>query len=76
MKQRRITEQDYLKAHRKASREEEIRAFGKQVTHRTKVQKSKKSYDRTGHKAALKKLPFSYPILCITLNKYSKIRLK
>ncbi|MFR9545797.1 MAG: hypothetical protein SNJ29_09495 [Rikenellaceae bacterium] len=58
MKQRRITEQDYLKAHRKASREEEIRAFGKQVTHRTKVQKSKKSYDRNGHKAALKKLPF------------------
>ncbi|MFR9670444.1 MAG: hypothetical protein SNH16_04055 [Rikenellaceae bacterium] len=61
MKQQRITEQDYLKAHRKASREEEIRAFGKQVTHRTKVQKSKKSYDRNGHKAALKKLPFFMP---------------
>ncbi|MFR9525807.1 MAG: hypothetical protein SNJ29_09920 [Rikenellaceae bacterium] len=62
MKQRRITQQDYLKAHRKASREEEIATFGKQVTHRTKVQKSKKAYDRTGHKAALKKLPFFIPL--------------
>ncbi|MFR9498507.1 MAG: hypothetical protein SNI51_05620 [Rikenellaceae bacterium] len=63
MKQRKITEQDYLKANRKASREEEIRAYGKQITHRTKVQKSKRSYDRTGHKAALKKLPFFMDII-------------
>ena len=58
MKKRTITEQDYIKANRKASRDEEIAFFGKQVTHRTKVQKSKKVYDRTGRKAALKGLPF------------------
>lgn len=58
MKQRKITEKDYLKANRKASREEEIAQFGKQVNHRTRVQKSKKAYDRKGQKAALKKLPF------------------
>ncbi|MFI3262628.1 MAG: hypothetical protein R3Y26_06945 [Rikenellaceae bacterium] len=58
MKQLKITEKDYLRAHRKASREAEISTFGKQVSHRTKVQKSKKTYDRTGNKAALKKLPF------------------
>ncbi|MFI3265049.1 MAG: hypothetical protein SNG38_06860 [Rikenellaceae bacterium] len=58
MKQRRITERDYLKANRKASREVEIATYGKQISYRTKIQKSKKSYDRTGHKAALKRLPF------------------
>ncbi len=58
MKQRKITEQDYLKAHRKASREDEIRTFGKQVIHRNKVQKSKRTYDRSGQKAALKRLSF------------------
>lgn len=58
MKQIRITEQDYIKANRKASRDEEIAFFGKQVTHRTKVQKSKKVYDRNGRKAALKGLLF------------------
>ncbi|MFR9542474.1 MAG: hypothetical protein SNJ29_10050 [Rikenellaceae bacterium] len=63
MKQRKITEQDYLKANRKASREEEIATYGKQITHRTKIQKSKKSYDRTGHKAALRKLPFFLDII-------------
>ncbi len=76
MKRLRITEQDYLKAHRKASREEEIATYGKQITHRTKVQKSKKSYDRTGHKAALKKLPFSCHLLNITANQYYEIREK
>ncbi len=60
MKQQRITEQDYIKAHRKASRDEEIAQFGKQITHRTKVQKSKRVYDRKGGKAALRKLPFLY----------------
>ncbi len=76
MKQQRITEQDYLKANRKASREEEIRAFGKQVTHRTKVQKSKKSYDRNGHKAALKKLSFLCHLFSIAPNMYHKSQLK
>lgn len=58
MKQLKITERDYIKANRRTSRDEEIAQFGKQVTHRTHVQKSKKSYDRNGHKAALKRLPF------------------
>lgn len=58
MKQLRITEKDYLKAYKKASREEEIQTFGKQVLHRTKVQKSKKTYNRKVQKAALKRLPF------------------
>ena len=37
---------DFLLANRKASREEEIAAHGKQVTFRKLIQKSKKAYDR------------------------------
>ena len=37
---------DYVKANRKASREEEIQAHGKQVSMRPAVFKSKKVYDR------------------------------
>lgn len=37
---------DYVKANRKASREEEILAHGKQVSSRPAVFKSKKVYDR------------------------------
>ena len=42
----RITAEDFLLANRKASREEEIAAHGKQVTFRKLIQKSKKAYDR------------------------------
>ena len=42
-----ITEQDYLTAMRKASRELEIELHGKQVSMRkTRTHKSKKVYDR------------------------------
>lgn len=37
---------DYIKANRKASREEEIQAHGKPVSSRPTVFKSKKVYDR------------------------------
>ena len=37
---------DYIKANRKASREEEIQAHGKPVSSRPVVFKSKKVYDR------------------------------
>ena len=42
----RITVQDFLKANRKASRDEEIAAHGKQITFRKTLQKSRKVYDR------------------------------
>lgn len=43
---RRITEVDYIKANRKAAREDEIRLYGKQISNRTVVQKSKRMYNR------------------------------
>ena len=48
MKQKklRITVDDYLLAQRKASREEEIRAHGKQIRGRHMLHKSKKTYSR------------------------------
>lgn len=58
MKKRRITEQDYLKANRKASREEEIEMHGKS-TRRLAVHQSKKTYNRKRMKAGMKILPFS-----------------
>lgn len=42
----RITVDDFLLANRKASREEEIAAHGKQVIFRKVTQKSKKAYKR------------------------------
>lgn len=41
-----ITEIDYIKANRKASRDEEIGLYGKQIHNRTIIQKSKKTYNR------------------------------
>jgi hypothetical protein len=46
MKTYRITQEDYIKANRKASREEEIRLYGKQIFNRHAVHKSKKKYNR------------------------------
>ena len=48
----RITEKDFLLANRKASREEEIAQYGKQILFRTIKQKSKKVYDRKRLKKA------------------------
>ena len=48
----RITEKDLLLANRKASREEEIAKYGKQIMFRTTTQKSKKVYDRKRLKKA------------------------
>lgn len=56
---KRITEQDYLKAHRKASREEEIARHGRPVG-QSRVHRSKKAYDRKKTKAGLKRLPFDF----------------
>ena len=42
----RITVQDFIKANRKASREEEIAAHGSQVSFRRVLHKSRKQYDR------------------------------
>ena len=53
---KRITEQDYLKAHRKASREAEIEAHGHPVGHQ-RVHQTKKAYDRKKLRAGLRNLP-------------------
>lgn len=52
-----ITEKDYIKANRMASREEEIRLHGKQITHHN-VWQSKKQYNRKRDKAGLSDLPY------------------
>ena len=54
MKQKRlrITEADYLKANRKASRQEEIESHGHPVHGRAMIHKSKKVYDRNRMKRA------------------------
>lgn len=51
-KKLRITEKDFLLANRRAARDEEIRAFGKQILFRTVTHKSKKVYDRNSQKRA------------------------
>ena len=61
MKKQKITQQDYLKAHRKASRAEEIARHGRPARFRA-VHKSKKAYDRKREKAGLRNLPFSISI--------------
>lgn len=49
-KKSRITEDDYIKANRKASREDELERHGRPVGH-ARVHKSKKVYDRKRLKA-------------------------
>ena len=53
-----ITEQDYIKANRKASREEEIRLYGKPISSRHTVHKSKKIYNRQRDR----KIPYFFAI--------------
>ena len=60
----RITEKDFLLANRKASREEEIAKYDKQIMFRTTTQKSKKVYDRKRLKKAGIKYYDDLPLLC------------
>ena len=53
-----ITQEDYFKANRKASREEEIKLYGKQIYNRHIVHKSKKKYNRQRDR----KIPLFYCI--------------
>lgn len=57
---KKITEQYYIKANRKASREEEIKAHGKPLP-KSKVHNSRKAYDRNKTKAGIKRLPYFFP---------------
>ena len=61
----RITQQDYIKAFRKASREQEIEAHQKPVFQRLNVHQSKKIYNRKKVKASDKNLPFKFTILSV-----------
>ena len=51
-KKLRITQADYLKANRRASRQEEIESHGHPVQGRAMIHKSKKVYDRNRIKRA------------------------
>ena len=64
----RITESDFLLANRKASREEEIARFGKQIIFRTSTQKSKKVYDRKRLKRTDIKNTDDLPFFCIVIH--------
>ena len=60
MKQRKITQRDYIKANRRASREAEIENHNRPVNI-AGVHKSKKVYDRKRGKAEMKKaLPYLF----------------
>ena len=52
-KKMKITEADYLKANRRASRQEEIESHGHPVHRRAMIHKSKKVYDRNNIKRAI-----------------------
>ena len=56
---KRITQDDYIKANRKASREAEIEMYGHPICHK-RVHQSKKVYNRRKIKAADKKLPYFF----------------
>lgn len=56
---KRITQSDYIKANRIASREAEIENHGHPVCHKM-VHKSKKIYDRKRKKAGNEDLPFFF----------------
>ena len=58
---KRITQDDYIKANRKASREAEIEMYGHPICHK-RVHQSKKVYNRRKIKAADKKLPYFWDI--------------
>lgn len=56
---KRITREDYLKANRKASREEEIRQHGHPVCYQ-RVHRSKRVYNRKKNKADDQDLPYFF----------------
>ena len=56
---KRITQDDYIKANRKASREAEIEMYGHPICHK-RVHLSKKVYNRKKIKAANDKLPYLF----------------
>jgi hypothetical protein len=56
MKKRVITEKDYIKAVRRASREAEIADHGKPLA-RARIHRSKRLYNRKKAKAVLNELP-------------------
>ena len=56
---KRITQDDYIKANRKASREPEIEMYGHPICHK-RVHQSKKVYNRKKIKATDKELPYFF----------------
>lgn len=64
-KKLKITEMDYLKANRRASRQEEIESHGHPVQGRAMIHKSKKVYDRNRMKRAAIKSDDSSHFFCI-----------
>ena len=62
-----ITTETYIKANRKASRDEEIKTFGKQISNRQVVHKSKKQYNRQRDKKVPLFLFVSYVLEAIHL---------
>ena len=63
---KRITQDDYIKANRKASREAEIEMYGHPICHQ-RVHQSKKVYNRRKIKAADKKLPYFFVFKSVTI---------
>ena len=49
----RITEQDFLLANRRAARQEDVDSHGRPTAFRTKLQESRKAYNRKKHKKIL-----------------------
>lgn len=68
---KRITQDDYIKANRKASREAEIEMYGHPICHK-RVHQSKKVYNRRKIKAADKKLPY-FLLLIQTIRRNSPV---
>lgn len=64
---KRITQDDYIKANRKASREAEIEMYGHPICHK-RVHQSKKVYNRRKIKAADKKLPYFFAFKIASLS--------
>lgn len=64
--EKRITQDDYIKANRKASREAEIKEHGHPVCYK-RVHEAKKVYNRRKIKAADKKLPYFFVLRIVTL---------
>lgn len=67
-----ISVSDYIRANRKASRDEEISQFGHPLCH-TRVHKSKKVYDRKKMKAGDRNLPFLFAYINVWDNKKGQI---